>query len=144
MAASDTRTHPGKRTLLIETPPATPSGVNSLFPGKVIMNLRNGITCEVLMGYEWNLVVRTLNLNVEDWSRGYLKLIFGRLGPNCMENPEIYSGKWRSSQPNRWKWECSLKIGGKTCILGTRAEADRDIAFTLQPWSRGFNLKWTW
>ena len=52
MVASDTTTHPRKKPLVIETPPATPSGVNSLFPGKVIMDLRNGITCEVLMGYE--------------------------------------------------------------------------------------------
>ena len=29
-----------------------------------------------------------------------------------------------------------LKIGSKTHILGGRAEADRDISFTLQPWSK--------
>ena len=43
MAASDT-------TNQIETPPATPSGVNSLSPGKVIIDFRNGITWEVLTG----------------------------------------------------------------------------------------------
>ena len=30
------------------------------------------------------------------------------------------------------------KNWGETYIMGTRAEADRDRAFTLQPWSRGF------
>ena len=48
-----------KRSLVSENPPATTSGVNSIFPEKVIMDLRKGITCEVLMGYERNLVVRT-------------------------------------------------------------------------------------
>ena len=51
MAASDTTTHPRKKTPVIKTPSATPSGVNSLFPEKVIMELRNGTTFEVLMGY---------------------------------------------------------------------------------------------
>ena len=48
-----------KELLVIETSPAAASGVNSFFPVKVKMDLRNGITCEVLMGHEWNLVVRT-------------------------------------------------------------------------------------
>ena len=52
-------TNAEKRPLVSENPPATPSGVNSLFPEKVIIDLRNGITCEVFMGYEYNLVVRT-------------------------------------------------------------------------------------
>ena len=52
MAALDTTTRPRKKPLLIETPPVTPSDVNSLFPEKVIMDLRNGITCELLIGYE--------------------------------------------------------------------------------------------
>ena len=39
-------TSPEKRHLLSENPPATPFGVNSFFPERVIMNLRNGITCE--------------------------------------------------------------------------------------------------
>ena len=30
----------------------------------------------------------------------------------------------------------------KSYILETRAEADRDMAFTLQPRSRKFDLKW--
>ena len=52
-------TNPEKKSPLVsENPPATPSGVNSLFPEKVIMDLRNGLTSEVVMGYEWNLVVR--------------------------------------------------------------------------------------
>ena len=51
MAALDTTTHLRKKTPVIETPPARPSGVNSLFPGKVIMDLRNGIILEVLTGY---------------------------------------------------------------------------------------------
>ena len=51
-------TNPPKKTTC-ENPPATPSGVNSLFPEKVIMYLRNSITSEVLMGYRWNLVVKT-------------------------------------------------------------------------------------
>ena len=55
----DTRYEPRKKTPVSENPPAFPSGFNSLFPEKVIMDLRNGITCEVLMGYEWNLVVKT-------------------------------------------------------------------------------------
>ena len=45
-----------KRHLVSENPPATSFGVNSFFPEKVIINLRNGITCEVLMGYEINLI----------------------------------------------------------------------------------------
>ena len=44
MAASDTTAHPQKKTLVIETPPMTPSVVNSFFTGKVIMDLSNGIT----------------------------------------------------------------------------------------------------
>ena len=51
---------PKKDPLVSENPPATPFGVNSLFPEEVIMDLRNGITSEVLMGYRWNLVYRTL------------------------------------------------------------------------------------
>ena len=50
--------NPEKRPFVTGNPPATPSCVNSLFPENVIMDLRNGITCEVLMGYESNLVVR--------------------------------------------------------------------------------------
>ena len=46
-----------------------------------------------------------------------------------MEHPKINSGKWRIPQLNPWKWEWVTlqKIGRKTCILGTRAEADRDL-----------------
>ena len=55
----DIRYEPQKKSLVSENLPATPSGVNSLFPEKMIMDLRNGITSEVLMGYEWNLVVKT-------------------------------------------------------------------------------------
>ena len=51
-------TKPEKRPLVSENPPATPSVVNSLFPQKAIIDLRNGITCEALMGYEWNLMFR--------------------------------------------------------------------------------------
>ena len=60
-----------------------------------------------------------------------------------MESPKINTGKSRVFQPNPWKLErvTLLKIGGNNYTLGTRAEADRDIAFTLQPWSRGLNLK---
>ena len=43
---------PEKGPHLIETPPSTPSGVNSFSPGKVILDLRNGVTWEVLTGYE--------------------------------------------------------------------------------------------
>ena len=49
MAASDTTMDTEQRPLASENPPVTPSGVNSLFPEKVMMDLRNGITCEVLM-----------------------------------------------------------------------------------------------
>ena len=42
---------PEKRPLVSETPAATPSGVNSLSPGEVMMDLRNGITWEVLTGH---------------------------------------------------------------------------------------------
>ena len=52
-------TNDGERTLLSRTPPATPSGVNSLLPGKVIMDIRNGMTWDVFMGYERNLLVRS-------------------------------------------------------------------------------------
>ena len=44
MAASDTTTHPRKKTFSEESPSATPSGANSLFPEKVIMDIINGIT----------------------------------------------------------------------------------------------------
>ena len=47
-----------KRHVVSENPPATSSGVSSLFPQKVIIDLRNGILCEVLMGYEWSLLAR--------------------------------------------------------------------------------------
>ena len=40
-----------KRPLVSENPKASPSGVDSIFPEKVIMDIRNGITSEVLMGY---------------------------------------------------------------------------------------------
>ena len=53
-------TNSEKRPRVIENPAATPSGGNILFPEKWIMDLRNGITCEVIMGYECNIVVRTL------------------------------------------------------------------------------------
>ena len=56
---STQNTNPENRPLLSENSPVTPSGVNSLFPEKLILDLRNGITCEVLIGYGWNLVVRT-------------------------------------------------------------------------------------
>ena len=49
--------NPEKRHLVSENPPAAPSGVNSLFPEKMIMDLRNSLTSEVLMGYEKNLIV---------------------------------------------------------------------------------------
>ena len=52
-------TNPEKITVASENPLATPSGYNSVFPEKVMMDLSNGITSEVLMGYGWNLVVRT-------------------------------------------------------------------------------------
>ena len=39
-----------KIPLKSENPPATPSGVNSPFPEKVIMDLRNGITRK----YKWD------------------------------------------------------------------------------------------
>ena len=55
----DNKYGPRKKTLVSENPPATPTGVNSLFPEKVMMDLRNEKTCEVLMGYERNLIVRT-------------------------------------------------------------------------------------
>ena len=45
-------TNPRKRLLVSENPPATPSGGNNLFPEKGKMDLRNGITCEEIMGYE--------------------------------------------------------------------------------------------
>ena len=51
MAASDTTTHSRKKTPVVETSRATPSGVNSLFPGKVIMDPKNGINLEVFTGY---------------------------------------------------------------------------------------------
>ena len=60
IAATDTRYETRKRPLVSEKPPATPSSVNSLFPEKMIMDLRNGKTCAVLMGFGWNLVVRSL------------------------------------------------------------------------------------
>ena len=43
------RYKPQKRPLVIENSPVTPSGVDSIFPEKKIMDLRNGITCEILM-----------------------------------------------------------------------------------------------
>ena len=46
-----------------------------------------------------------------------------------MENPEF------SAQPLEKRMSHLAKIWGKTYILGTREEADRDVAFTLQPWS---------
>ena len=46
---------PRKKNHVSENPLATPSGVNSLFPKK--SDLRNGITCEVLMEYGWNLYI---------------------------------------------------------------------------------------
>ena len=51
IAAMDIMYEPRKRPLVSENPQATPSGVNSPFPEKVIMDLRNGITSEVLMSY---------------------------------------------------------------------------------------------
>ena len=42
---------PENRPLVIKIPPTAPSGVNSFFPGKVIMGNVNGITWEVLTGY---------------------------------------------------------------------------------------------
>ena len=47
IAAIGIKNEPEKRPLVSENPPATPSGVNSLFQEHVIMDLRNGITCEV-------------------------------------------------------------------------------------------------
>ena len=44
-------TNPKKRPIVSESHLVTLSGANSFFPEKVIMDLRNGITCEVLMGY---------------------------------------------------------------------------------------------
>ena len=55
---STQETNPEKRHLVSENPPATPFGVNSLYPEKLIMDLRNSLTSEVLMGYEKNLIVR--------------------------------------------------------------------------------------
>ena len=52
IASMDTKYEPQKRPLVSEKPSATPSGVNSFSPVKVIMDLRNGITCEVLLGHE--------------------------------------------------------------------------------------------
>ena len=62
-----------------------------------------------------------------------------------MENFEINTGKWRILHSNPWKgeWVTLLKAGRKNYMLGTRAEADRGISFTLQPWSSRVNSKWT-
>ena len=43
-------TNPEKKTLVRKTPPATLSGVNSLFPVQKIMDLRTEITSELSMG----------------------------------------------------------------------------------------------
>ena len=43
-------TKPEKKPLVSENPPATASGVNSLFAEKMIMDIRNETSCEVIMG----------------------------------------------------------------------------------------------
>ena len=47
-STKDTKTE--KRSLVSENPPATASGVNSPFAEKMIMDLRNETSCEVIMG----------------------------------------------------------------------------------------------
>ena len=61
--------HYGKNSPKSKTPPTAPSGFNSFFPGKVIIDIRNGIMWEVLTGYGWNLV---------GWDP---KFVYGRLTP---------------------------------------------------------------
>ena len=99
-----------------KTHPATDYGVNTFFTGRLKMDLRNGITWDVLMGYEWNLVLKTpcdsepvrrCLTPSESWMT--LNRQLGVMAPKLHKN-RINTGKWRTPQPNSCKREIVTKI----------------------------------